>query len=171
LARTAKLRRNGSEESKNEREKNSQIRELSIFRGFFAFSLALRRDSLYSVARARPRFGPPQKARIIWNAGGGKKIEMAKPMSKSKVVGFLADKLETPRKTVNSFFEELFKLAVKECKGSAGKFVIPNLGRAVKAHRKARMGRNPQTGEAIKIKAKTVVRLRPAKAFKDAVLG
>ena len=96
---------------------------------------------------------------------------MAKPMSKSKVVGFLADKCETPRKTVNSFFEELFKLAVKECKGSAGKFVIPNLGRAVKAHRKARMGRNPQTGEAIKIKAKTVVRLRPAKAFKDAILG
>jgi DNA-binding protein HU-beta len=48
--------------------------------------------------------------------------------------------------------------------------VIPNIGRAVKAHRKARMGRNPQTGEAIKIKAKTVVRLRAAKAFKDSVL-
>jgi DNA-binding protein HU-beta len=69
------------------------------------------------------------------------------------------------------FFDELFKLAVKELKGGAGKFVIPNIGRAVKAHRKARMGRNPQTGEAIKIKAKTVVRLRAAKAFKDAVLG
>ena len=60
--------------------------------------------------------------------------------------------------------------AVKEAKGGAGKFVIPGIGRVVKAHRKARMGRNPQTGEAIKIKAKTVVRLRPAKAFKDAVL-
>ena len=43
-------------------------------------------------------------------------------------------------------------------------------GRVVKAHRKARMGRNPQAGEAIKIKAKTVVRLRPSKAFKDAIL-
>jgi DNA-binding protein HU-beta len=96
---------------------------------------------------------------------------MAKPMSKSKIVAHLADKCGTPRKTVVSYFEELFKLAVKECKGGAGKFVIPNLGRAVKAHRKARMGRNPQTGEAIKIKAKTVVRLRAAKAFKDAVLG
>jgi DNA-binding protein HU-beta len=96
---------------------------------------------------------------------------MAKPMSKSKVVGHLAEKCETPKKTVTTFFEELFKLAVKECKGGAGKFVIPNLGRAVKAHRKARMGRNPQTGEPIKIKAKTVVRLRAAKAFKDAVLG
>ena len=96
---------------------------------------------------------------------------MAKPMSKSKIVAHLADKTGSPRKTVTTFFEELFKIAVKECKGGAGKFVIPNLGRAVKAHRKARMGRNPQTGEAIKIKAKTVVRLRAAKAFKDAVLG
>ena len=48
--------------------------------------------------------------------------------------------------------------------------MIPGIGRVVKAHRKARMGRNPQTGEAIKIKAKTVVRLRPSKAFKDAIL-
>ena len=59
---------------------------------------------------------------------------------------------------------------MKEAKGAAGKFVIPGLGRLVKAHRKARIGRNPQTGEQIKIKAKTVVRLRPSKALKDAVL-
>jgi DNA-binding protein HU-beta len=96
---------------------------------------------------------------------------MAKPMSKSKIVSYMADKCGTKKTVAAQFFEELFKLAVKECKGSAGKFVIPNLGRAVKAHRKARMGRNPQTGEAIKIKAKTVVRLRAAKAFKDAILG
>jgi DNA-binding protein HU-beta len=95
---------------------------------------------------------------------------MAKPMSKSKIVAHLAGKCAMPKKAVTTFFDELFKLAIKECKGGAGKFVIPNLGRAVKAHRKARIGRNPQTGEPIKIKAKTVVRLRPAKAFKDAVL-
>src|SRR5580765_8320725 len=94
----------------------------------------------------------------------------AKPMSKTKVVSHLAEKCAIPKKTSALFFEELFKLAVKERKGHAGKFVIPNLGRAGKAHRKARMGRNPQTGEAIKIKAKTVVRLRAAKAFKDAIL-
>ena len=91
-------------------------------------------------------------------------------MSKSKIVAHLADKCGTPKKTSALFFEELFKLAVKESKGGAGKFVIPGIGRVVKAHRKARMGRNPQTGEAIKIKAKTVVRLRPSKAFKDAIL-
>jgi len=94
----------------------------------------------------------------------------AKPMSKSKIVSHIAEKCGTAKETAVLFFEELFKLAVKEAKGAAGKFVIPNIGRVVKAHRKARMGRNPQTGEAIKIKAKTVVRLRPAKAFKDAVL-
>jgi DNA-binding protein HU-beta len=94
----------------------------------------------------------------------------AKPLSKSKIVAHLAEKCGTPKKTAALFFEELFKLAVKECKGGAGKFVIPSIGRAVKAHRKARLGRNPQTGEQIKIKAKTVVRLRAAKAFKDAVL-
>ncbi len=95
---------------------------------------------------------------------------MAKPMTKSKIVATMAEKCGMSKKGAAQFFDELFKLAVKECKGGAGKFVIPNLGRAVKAHRKARMGRNPQTGEAIKIKAKTVVRLRAAKAFKDAVL-
>jgi DNA-binding protein HU-beta len=101
---------------------------------------------------------------------------MAKPMSKSKIVATLAEKLSTKDKAVSKkmvvqFFDELLALAVKECKGAAGKFVIPNIGRAVKAHRKARMGRNPQTGEAIKIKAKTVVRLRASKAFKDAILA
>ncbi|HME11749.1 MAG TPA: HU family DNA-binding protein [Candidatus Acidoferrum sp.] len=94
----------------------------------------------------------------------------AKPLSKTKIVSHMAEKIGSPKKTAALFFDELFKLAVKESKGGAGKFVIPGIGRVVKAHRKARMGRNPQTGEAIKIKAKTVVRLRPSKAFKDAIL-
>jgi len=95
---------------------------------------------------------------------------MAKTMTKSKIVAHLADKCGLTKKGVNAFFEELFKLAVREAKG-AGKFVIPGLGRAVKRHSKARMGRNPQTGEPIKIKAKIVVRLRPSKQFKEAVLS
>ena len=65
--------------------------------------------------------------------------------------------------------EELVALATKEAK-AGGQFVIPGLGKAVKANRKARMGRNPQTGEPIKIPAKTVVKFRLAKAFKDAVV-
>src|ERR1700693_3649280 len=94
----------------------------------------------------------------------------AKPLSKTKIVSHIAEKLGTSKKVVVTFFEELHKLAVKEAKGSAGKFVIPGIGRVVKAHRKARIGRNPQTGEQIKIKAKTGGRLSPSKAFKDAVL-
>jgi len=93
----------------------------------------------------------------------------AKPLSKTKIVSHLAEKAGTPKKTAALFFEELFKLAVKEAKGSAGKFVIPGLGRVVKAHRKARMGRNPATGEAIKIKASKKIAFRPAKELKEAV--
>ena len=98
---------------------------------------------------------------------------MANPLSKSKIIAHMAEKVSTPEKPVSkkqvaSFFDEFFKLAIKETKG-AGKFVIPGLGRSVKAHRKARMGRNPATGEAIKIKAKTVVKFRVAKAAKDVI--
>jgi len=51
----------------------------------------------------------------------------AKPLSKTKVVGHIAEKVGTPKKTAALFFEELFKLAVKEAKGAAGKFVIPGI--------------------------------------------
>ena len=74
---------------------------------------------------------------------------MASGMTKTQLVRHLAEKLETNNKT--------------------GVFVVPGLGRLVKAHRKARMGRNPQTGEPIQIKAKTVVKFRVAKATKDAI--
>jgi DNA-binding protein HU-beta len=94
---------------------------------------------------------------------------MAKMMTKSQVVSHLAEKTTIQKKVAASVLEELVALATKECK-SAGQFVIPGLGKAVKAARKARVGRNPQTGEPIKIPAKTVVKFRLAKAFKDAVV-
>ncbi len=90
-------------------------------------------------------------------------------MTKSQIVAHLAEKAEIPKKTAAAVLEELIALATKEAK-SSGQFVVPGLGKAVKANRKARMGRNPQTGEAIKIPAKTVVKFRLAKAFKDAVV-
>jgi DNA-binding protein HU-beta len=89
-------------------------------------------------------------------------------MTKSQVVAHLAEKAGIPKKTAASVLEELVTLATKEAKKS-GQFVVPGLGKAVKANRKARTGRNPQTGEAIQIPAKTVVKFRLAKAFKDAV--
>jgi len=90
-------------------------------------------------------------------------------MTKSQVVTHLAEKVEVPKKTVAAVLVELVTLATKEAK-SSGQFVVPGLGKAVKANRKARMGRNPQTGEAIKIPAKTVVKFRLAKAFKETVV-
>ena len=94
---------------------------------------------------------------------------MAKVMTKSQVVAHLADKAGIQKKSAAAVLEEMVSLATKECR-SGGQFVVPGLGKAVKANRKARMGRNPQTGEAIKIPAKTVVKFRLAKAFKDSVV-
>ena len=94
---------------------------------------------------------------------------MATGLTKTGLTRHLAEKLELTNKQSAAFLDLLAETAIKETKKN-GVFVIPGIGRLVKAERKARMGRNPQTGEAIKIKAKTVVRLRPSKAFKDAVL-
>lgn len=94
---------------------------------------------------------------------------MAKVMSKSQVVSHLADKVGIQKKAAAAVLEELVNLATRECKGG-GQFVVPGLGKAVKAHRKERMGRNPQTQEPIKIPAKTVVKFRLAKAFKDSIV-
>lgn len=93
---------------------------------------------------------------------------MAAGMTKTQIVRALAEKLETNNKTAAAFLENLTDMAIKETKKN-GLFVVPGLGRLVKAHRKARMGRNPQTGEPIQIKAKTVVKFRVAKAAKDAI--
>src|ERR1700744_3222214 len=93
---------------------------------------------------------------------------MATGMTKTALVRTLAEKLELANKQSAAFLDLLAETAVKETKKN-GVFVIPGLGRLVKAERKARLGRNPQTGETIKIKAKTVVKFRVAKAAKDSI--
>ncbi|MFA5026972.1 MAG: HU family DNA-binding protein [Candidatus Methylomirabilota bacterium] len=93
---------------------------------------------------------------------------MAKVMTKAQIVTYYAQKLELTRKATVAFLDEQAKLAAKEAKNG---FTIPGLGKLVLVARKARMGRNPQTGEAIKIPARRVVKFRVAKAMKDAVLG
>jgi DNA-binding protein HU-beta len=93
---------------------------------------------------------------------------MAKGMTKTQLVRSLAEKMELSNKQVAAFLETLADTAVKETKKN-GEFTIPGIGKLVKAERKARVGRNPQTGEAIKIKAKTVVKFRVAKVAKDTI--
>jgi len=72
------------------------------------------------------------------------------------------------QESAGQFLDDLAALAYKEAKNT---FTLPGLGKLVLVNRKARMGRNPQTGEPIKIPAKRVVKFRVAKACKDAVLG
>ncbi len=91
---------------------------------------------------------------------------MAK-LTKSATAKMLAEKVGISRKQAMTFMEELATLAYKEAKNS---FTLPGLGKLVLVNRKARMGRNPATGEAIKIPAKKVVKFRVAKAAKDAIV-
>ena len=93
---------------------------------------------------------------------------MAAGMTKSQLVRHLAEKLETNNKTAAAFLQTLSDTAVKETKKN-GVFVLPGLGRLKKVQRKARMGRNPQTGEPIKIAAKTTAKFYLAKAVKDSI--
>lgn len=93
---------------------------------------------------------------------------MAAGMTKTQLVRHMAEAHEMSNKQVAAFLDALAEVAIKETKKN-GVFVVPGLGRLVKSNRKARMGRNPQTGEAIKIPAKTVVKFRVAKAAKDSI--
>jgi DNA-binding protein HU-beta len=89
-------------------------------------------------------------------------------MTKTALTRHMAEKLELTNKQSAAYLDLLAETAIKETKKN-GLFVIPGVGRLVKAERKARMGRNPQTGQPIKIKAKTVVKFRVAKSAKDSI--
>ena len=93
---------------------------------------------------------------------------MAKAMTKTQLVAKVAEKADITKKAAAEIIEFIAQVAYKEAKNT---FTIPGLGKLVLVNRKARMGRNPATGEAIKIKAKRVVKFRVAKAAKDAILG
>ncbi len=93
---------------------------------------------------------------------------MAAGMTKTQLVRHMAEKMEVSTKTAAAFLATLAETAIKETKKN-GVFVMPGLGRLKKSNRKARMGRNPQTGEPIKIAAKTVVKFYVSKAVKDSI--
>ena len=93
---------------------------------------------------------------------------MAKAMTKSQIVAQLATKSGVTKKLASDMLDHLATLAYKEAKNS---FTVPGLGKLVLSHRKARTGRNPQTGQPITIPAKKVVKFRVAKVAKDAIVG
>jgi DNA-binding protein HU-beta len=92
---------------------------------------------------------------------------MAK-LTQTEIVNSLAESTGLKKTEVKSFFDALAGLATSEVK-SNGEFTLPGFGKLVKATRKAREGRNPATGNPIKIPAKTTVKFRLGKAMKDAV--
>jgi DNA-binding protein HU-beta len=97
-----------------------------------------------------------------------KKTSATKAMTKSQIAAALAERLDVPKKQATEMLAAVAELAYKEAKKG---FTLPGIGKLVLVNRKARMGRNPQTGEPIKIPAKKVVKFRVAKAAKDAILG
>jgi len=90
-------------------------------------------------------------------------------MTQTQLVRSLAESCEVNNKTAREFLDSLASMAIAEVKKN-GVFVMPGIGRLVRVDRKARMGRNPATGESIKIAAKKVVKFRVAKAAKDAIV-
>lgn len=98
------------------------------------------------------------------------KKEMKKALTKTQLISHLAEKTEIPKKKVVELMEELLGTAYREAKKDYG-FTIGGLGKLVVVKRKARKGRNPQTGAVIDIPAKRALKFRIAKQAKDAVLG
>lgn len=90
-------------------------------------------------------------------------------MTKSQIVSAMSESTGLDKKATAEFMDKLLELALSEVRNN-GEFVLQGIGKLVKVDRKARMGRNPATGETIKIPAKTVVKFRVAKAAKEAVL-
>jgi DNA-binding protein HU-beta len=92
-----------------------------------------------------------------------------KRMTQTQLVRKLAESCEISNKVSRQILDTLSATAIKEVKKN-GVFVVPGLGRLVRVDRKARVGRNPATGETIQIPAKKVVKFRVAKAAKDSII-
>jgi len=90
-------------------------------------------------------------------------------MTQTQIIRELADEAQVPTKVAKQLITKFAEMAVRETK-KKGVFVMPGIGRLVRVERKARTGRNPATGEAIKIPAKKVVKFRIAKSVKDAIV-
>ena len=110
----------------------------------------------------------PAKAATPVNAVEKTPSASVAKMTKTQIVKAMAEKLDVETKQIQSFFDAFTEMATEQTR-EAGEFMVPGLGKLVKAERKERMGRNPSTGEQIKIAAKTTVKFRVAKAATEAI--
>jgi DNA-binding protein HU-beta len=158
------------------RQKNQQNR---VFQAVFLFtctrSIPYDEDALRAASLRGPVTRPVQGSRVQGNnpyndtLGDSRRGFMADRMTQTQLVKELAAASGVANKLAKTMLESFASIAVRETKKS-GVFVLPGLGRLVRVERKARMGRNPATGAAIKIPAKKVVKFRVAKAVKDAIV-
>ena len=118
-------------------------------------------------AKAAVATKSPTKTAPAKKTAATTKAPVAK-MTKTEIVRSMAERLELPTKQVAALFDIMTEMAIAQTQAS-GEFMIPGLGKLVKAERKARIGRNPATGEAITIAAKTTVKFRISKAIKDSI--
>ncbi len=93
-----------------------------------------------------------------------------KPMTKTEVYAYLAEKVGITKQQARAFFDEQAELAYTQAKKNDKGFTIPGIGKLVVVKRAARTFRNPQTGEPVKKPASKALKFRIAKPAKDAVL-
>lgn len=89
-------------------------------------------------------------------------------ISKDQLIGDIAEAIDTPKTTVRAALEQLSEI-ICEALENGDEITLPNVGKFKVTERPARTGRNPQTGLAIEIAAKKVVKFVPAKALSDAI--
>lgn len=96
---------------------------------------------------------------------------IGKKQTKTQILGSVADETGLSRAQVNSVLTTISGLAKRHVmKRGSGEFAVPELGVKIRrVHRKARMARNPMTGEPVKVPAKTAVKASILKTLKDAV--
>lgn len=95
--------------------------------------------------------------------------EQKKPLTKAQIVAHFAMKFGLTKKQTADILDELISLAIDQTK-KIGSFTLPGIAKISKVKRKARKGRNPATGEEIKIPAKTVAKIRLFKACAEAIV-
>lgn len=89
-------------------------------------------------------------------------------LSKDELINEIAESTDSTKVHIRHVLEQLSQV-VNDALDNDGEITLPGIGKLKVAERKARAGRNPQTGEAIQIPAKKVIKLVPAKALLDSI--
>ena len=90
-------------------------------------------------------------------------------MTKAELVGQMAKEAKISKVAAGAALESFLANVTKALKKKDGKVTLVGFGTFAKVRRKARKGRNPQTGEPLKIKARNAVKFKAGKKLKDAV--